>query len=1043
MRSPRLALWHRWWWAWLLSGVLSSVAWAQTPAPLRVVTDENYPPYLYRDSEGRQTGYLVDLWALWAAQTGRPVDLQGLQWAEAQTQVLEGKADVIDMIFRIPERESLYEFSKPYADLNIGIFSHPSISGLVDVKALRGFQVGVQAGDACIDELRRSGIDSLSVYPNYVAIIDAAAREEIKLFCMDEWPAHYYLYQRGQHLNFQKSMDLYQARFHWAVAPGRGALLQEVEAGMAAISAADKDALRQKWLRVPARPWQEWVKPVAWVAGPLLLAAAVLALWAGALRRLVARRTRDLQAERAALASLINGIPDLVWLKDTQSRYVSCNQRFETFIGATEKDIIGKTDFDFVDAELATFFRNHDLRVMQAGRPMANEEDITFASDGHVERVQTIKSPLYDASGHLIGVLGIARDMTTLLDTQDALKASLERLRRAERMAKLGHWELDPERQHMTWSQQIYAIHGLPPGDGPIPLEQAVALLEPADRHELLARLRTPESSPPAFEMNLRLRLSNGSLKHLNLLAETVQSTVLGTWHWQGTLQDVTEQVQARQSLDERNTIFATIVDQAIDAIMLMDVETGRFVEFNNAACHSLGYTPEEFAKLTVDDVGGAKTLDRINQNFDKRLAPGGMIFEHVQTDKQGNPRPVMISSRGLILRGKRYVASIWRDISTLKGQQLELENYRERLQQMVQERTEQLAAATESLQALNAELAALFESAPVGIALIRDRVFLRCNPHLQTMLGYEPGELIGCNTRLLYLDDAGYERGGDEVMQVLARGETHVRVEQLRRKDGSPLWTRLTTRLLDPSDPSKGLLGMMENIEAEHGAAEAMREGKEQAEAAARTKSAFLANMSHEIRTPMNAILGMAHLALRTDLNPRQQDYLQRIQAAGKHLLGIINDILDLSKIEAGRLDLEHTEFHLDAVLNNLGNSISAKAAAKGLELVFDVAPDVPMTLVGDPLRLSQVLINYGNNAVKFTEHGEVVVRVVVRSRDANGPGVMLQFDVCDTGIGIEPAQQAALFEAFRQGDTSITRRFGGTGLVKRGAIFEGGQAR
>ncbi len=1030
MRSRRSAVWHRLWWAWLLSALLGSMAWAEAPKPLRVLGDDNYPPYLFRDADGKPTGYLVDIWALWSQKTGEPVDLVAMKWSDAQAAMLRGEADVIETIFRTAPREPLYDFSAPYAVLPVAIFRHPSVTGVNSLNSLRGFQIGVMSGDACIDNLRANGIESLQEYPSYLALIDAAVREDVKIFCLDEYPANYYMYLRGAHKMFIKALELYHGEFHRAVRKGQTETLRRVEAGMALITDKERDALQEKWLSPPNRPWQAWIGSAAWVVVPLMLTAALLALWVVSLRRLVARRTSDLQAERAALASLIHSLPDLVWLKDTQGRFVSCNQRFEALYGALEKDIIGKTDFDFVDPELATFFRQNDLRAMQAGRPTVNEEDLTFASDGHVERVQTIKSPLYDASGHLIGVLGIARNMTTLLDTQDALKASLERLRRAERMAKLGHWELDVERQHMTWSHQVYALHDLPPGDEPMLLDQALALLEPADRLALLAKLQTTESSPPGFEMNLRLRLSSGAVRHLDLHAETVQASPSSAWYWQGTLQDVTEQVQARQTLDERNAIFATIVEQAIDAITLMDVETGHFVEFNSAACTSLGYTAEEFARLTVADIDDTDTLQQIRNRFDRMRLPSGLTFERVQKDKHGHLHPVLISARGLILRGRRYLASIWRDISSLKAQQLELENYRERLQQMVQERTEQLATATGHLQGLNAELAALFESAPVGITLIKDRVFLRCNPHMQTTLGYKPGELVGQNTRLLYPDEASYVRFGDEVLQAVSRGETHVRVEQLCRKDGSRVWTRLSTRWLDPLNPDKGMLGMMENIEAEHRAAEAMREAKEQAEAAARTKSAFLANMSHEIRTPMNAILGMAHLALRTDLNPRQQDYLQRIQAAGKHLLGIINDILDLSKIEAGRLDLEHTEFHLDAVLNNLGNSISAKAAAKGLELVFDVAPDVPMALVGDPLRLSQVLINYGNNAVKFTERGEVVVRVAVRSRDEKGPGVVLQFDVCDTGIGIEPEQQAALFEAFRQGDTSITRRFGGTGL-------------
>ena len=224
------------------------------------------------------------------------------------------------------------------------------------------------------------------------------------------------------------------------------------------------------------------------------------------------------------------------------------------------------------------------------------------------------------------------------------------------------------------------------------------------------------------------------------------------------------------------------------------------------------------------------------------------------------------------------------------------------------------------------------------------------------------------------------------------------------------------------------GLVGVLVDISEQKRAEEALARAKDAAEAATRAKSDFLANMSHEIRTPMNAVIGLTDLCLKTDLTDRQRDYLSKVHASAVSLLGIINDILDFSKIEAGKLDMESVPFALDDVLENLATVSSGKAREKGLELLFSRAADVPSHLLGDPLRLGQVLVNLTNNAVKFTETGEVVVSVGLVEQ--TGGKATLEFSVRDSGIGMTPEQQSRLFESFSQADTSTTREFGGTGL-------------
>ncbi|TAN49883.1 MAG: response regulator, partial [Betaproteobacteria bacterium] len=336
---------------------------------------------------------------------------------------------------------------------------------------------------------------------------------------------------------------------------------------------------------------------------------------------------------------------------------------------------------------------------------------------------------------------------------------------------------------------------------------------------------------------------------------------------------------------------------------------------------------------------------------------------------------------------------------------------------------------AAEALRSAHAELDAIFASATSGVALVRARRVERCNPRLEEMHGYGTGELLGMPVRVLYAAaDDEFEQFAAEARATVERGEIWRQEKLLIRKDRSTFWARLTGRAIEPGNVTRGNVWMMEDVTDEHAAAEALREAKRIAEEATQAKSMFLANMSHEIRTPMNAIIGMSYLALRTELSLKQRDYVSKIHNAGTSLLGIINDILDFSKVEAGKLALERVPMRFDEVLENVCSLVVYKANEKGLELLLDVAPDVPPALVGDPLRLGQILTNLVNNAVKFTERGHV--KISVRRTDRVGSKVQLQIKVADTGIGMTREEAGRLFQAFSQADGSTTRKYGGTGL-------------
>jgi two-component system sensor histidine kinase/response regulator len=374
-------------------------------------------------------------------------------------------------------------------------------------------------------------------------------------------------------------------------------------------------------------------------------------------------------------------------------------------------------------------------------------------------------------------------------------------------------------------------------------------------------------------------------------------------------------------------------------------------------------------------------------------------------------------------------VLGVARDVTDRALANEELEKLRHHLQELVDARTTELAEVAESLRSANIEQSAILDAATVGIGLVRNRVLERCNRKAEEIFGAEPGYFNGKPTRLWYANGEEYAKGGPEVYAKIMRGETHSREQQLQRLDGRLFWARITARALEVEHPEKGMVGVLEDITQERETMDALRQAKEAAESAARAKSQFLANMSHEIRTPMNAVIGLSELVLRTELSTQQRNYMEKINDASEHLMSIINDILDFSKIEAGKLEIDHSAFDLGKVLFNTCAQLIDRAESKSLEMALDVAPDVPLNLVGDARRIGQILLNYGANAIKFTDTGSVTV-IVRRQMSPDGATPLLYCAVRDTGIGLSPEQQASLFQSFQQGDSSTTRKYGGTGL-------------
>ena len=367
-----------------------------------------------------------------------------------------------------------------------------------------------------------------------------------------------------------------------------------------------------------------------------------------------------------------------------------------------------------------------------------------------------------------------------------------------------------------------------------------------------------------------------------------------------------------------------------------------------------------------------------------------------------------------------------------------EIQRKNDELEQRVEERTADLNLALGRVQDNEQRISAVVEGMNDAVVTIDGRGTMQSfNAAAVNIFGYTVDDAIGKNVNILMPEYIAREH--DAILEKYDPLQPSTVVDNNREVEGRRVSGELFPLELRVSRITAGdemlFVGLMRDITErkaiqarERDVAAELNRAREAADSANQAKSDFLANMSHEIRTPMNAVIGLSDLCLKTDLSRKQEDYLHKIHASAVALLGIINDILDFSKIEAGKLDIEEVPFEIDEVLENLATVVLVKTQEKGLELMFDRSPEVPSMLLGDPLRLGQVLVNLCNNAAKFTDSGEILVSIGVGEREDGR--LSLECSVRDTGIGMTPEQQSRLFQSFSQADASTTRKYGGTGL-------------
>jgi|GEM_PF-174763 len=742
-------------------------------------------------------------------------------------------------------------------------------------------------------------------------------------------------------------------------------------------------------------------------------------LW-GAFQDITARVTERLALReanaRTAIAAESGGIG--IWDWDVVTNKFTCDELMYRIYGL-KPELSGRFDFEFwaqhVHPEDRLFTQPALREAMEGGTPFDREFRIV-RDNGTIRHVRATAKIFHDRELRPVRVVGTNTDITERVAKEEALKIANERAAMATESGGIGIWHRDLVTNQLTCDSWMYRLYGLGAQiDGRFDFNFWKQHLHPEDSERIIEALTAGIEGQTPYDIEFRIVWDDGSVHWIRAAGQVTRSADGTPLSMAGTNMDITERVAREQALREANTRARLATESSGIGIWDWDLATGK-VTADEGMYRVVGLDPALFPLNDYEEWASHVHPEDIAR-VEQALKDG--IDEKASYDTEYR----IFWADGSM----HYIKATGQVVHDAAGRPVRMVGT-----------NKDITAQKQAEGALRLS----GEKEKVLIQGVKDYAILMLdtegrvttwNEGAERIKGYTAQEIVGCHFSRFY-PPADIDAGKPQLALTIAKTEGRYEEEGTRvRKDGSEFWASVViTALFDEDGQLRGFGKISRDITDRKMLELESQHARIEAERANSAKSDFLANMSHEVRTPVNAIIGMTHLALRADPPPKQRNYLTKIDTAASRLLHIMNDILDFSKIEAGKLTLERIVFSFEEVLKNLRDIVGHKATEKGLQLHFAVAPEVPAFLTGDPLRLGQVLINLVNNAVKFTERGEIVVKISVADPSASpdSGAVQLKFAVTDSGIGMTPAQMANLFQAFNQADTSFTRQYGGTGL-------------